>query len=75
MATTLNYDDIVDYLRTMKLDRYAKVFKDNEIDGVMMVRIVSKDDESLLEELEVKNKIHRAKIISNFQIFVEKRMS
>ena len=68
-ASKLSEVDVGDFLRSIKLDRYAQTFLDEDVDGKMLADIIMNDKKNVLECLEVKNALHIQKIYSKFSTF------
>ena len=73
----MTVDDVVDFLKKLKLDTYVNPFRANGVDGDILEAILARDGDKvmiesigremkvtdiILEELGVTNGIHRAKI-------------
>lgn len=62
----------MDFLKSLKLDKYAKTFEENQIDGDILTAIIArKDADGLLGELGVKKSTERLKIKVKFKGFCD----
>lgn len=68
-ARRVSVADVGDFLRSIKLDRYADSFFEDDVDGTMLADIVIADKRDVLECLNVKNVLHIQKIYSKFSTF------
>ena len=60
----------MDFLKSLKLDKYAKAFEENLIDGDILTAIIAhKDADGILGELGVKKSTERLKIKVKFKKF------
>jgi hypothetical protein len=69
-AKRLTEDDIVDYLHSIKCDKYSAEFRDNGINGNVMLDLVIDKDHESLEEIGVGSKLQRKKILAEFEKYV-----
>ena len=70
MARRCTPDDIADYLRSLKLDRYVDAFTEEYMDGNMMLEV----DEATLCQLGVVNDLERDEILTKFKGFLEEKL-
>lgn len=63
--------EVVDFLKSLKLDKYAKTFEENQIDGDILTAIIARNADGLLGELGVKKSTERLKIKVKFRGFCD----
>ena len=62
--------EVMDFLKSLKLDKYAKKFEENQIDVEMLLSITAhKDVLKILEELGVEKAADRRRIKTRFKEF------
>ena len=60
---SLTKEDIAKYIKTLpKLDQYADIFLENDIDGPTLLATRDSDLPDVLSELGIKSAIHRSKL-------------
>ena len=62
-------EDVGDYLRSIKLDRYVEAFAGEDVDGEMLLGVVDEKDKVFLDSLGVKSTIHIRKILTKFSTY------
>ena len=71
VANQLSVADIKDFLKTVaKLEQYASLFEENEIDGTTLFRCTNKS----LEDLGIANDFHRTKILAKFEKHLQEKI-
>ena len=76
---------VLKVLKENKLEKYIKIFEENQIDGDMILyaeekhmKIIMKDDElvrSVFTEIGISSNIHKTRILSRFKTFVSEQYS
>ena len=59
--------DVEKFLHDIKLDDYVTLFKENDIDGPMLVSM----DEDELNDLGIANRFHQKKLIVKFKAYLK----
>ena len=67
MAKTLSIDDIAQFLRQIKLEKYVEMFMENDVDGEMLMTLNQED----LKFIGIVNTFHQKKIIGQFQSYLK----
>ena len=57
---SLKEEDVIAYLAYIKLEEYIPAFKENEVDGPMLLEIIQ--NKAALKELGVRSAVHQIKI-------------
>ena len=70
-AEQLSTDDIVEFLKSIKLQLCIKAVKAAEVDGSMMVAAVESDTDQMLVDIGIKRAHHVFKVRNNFSKFVQ----
>lgn len=66
-AKTVTVDGVEKFLRLNKLDKYAKLFRDNDIDGEVLLALGKEE----LCDLGITNAFHQTKIITKFKSYIK----
>ena len=61
MAMTI--EEVVEWLGTIKLSKYAEIFRDEDINGALLATCTP----HTLEEIGIKSDLHRKKIFLRFR--------
>ena len=67
LASALTVDDISEFLKGIKLANLTELFRENDVDGSLLLQLADKD----LEDLGVANGFSRCKIFTTFRAHLE----
>ena len=67
LASALTVDDISEFLKGIKLADLTDLFRENDVDGSLLLQLADKD----LEDLGVANGFSRRKIVTKFRAHLE----
>ena len=72
VAKQLSVADIIEFLKTdRKLEQYAPLFEEEEIDGTILFSCTNKS----LEDLGIANGFHRTKILAKFEKHLQEKIA
>ncbi len=60
LVKSMEMEDVQAYLRHINLEEYAPAFKDNDIDGLLLLEVLQ--NEAAMKELGVRRALHRIRI-------------
>ena len=67
LAEKVTKEGVEQFLHDIKLGNYAQLFKENDVDGAILISLQEGD----LEDLGITNGFHRKKIIKKFEAYVK----
>lgn len=66
VAQGVTIEDVLRFLESIKLDRYRKLFEEEEVNGKLLQSLTKED----LQALGIENPFHCRKIVSKFEEYL-----